>query len=232
MDAGESRAAVEHLLEARRLDPIRKNDPDKLTLALGQQLPPFRWIAPLVVRWWRWHPKAIWGAFMGLAVAYMAIWWAFPGRQGNGGWQAIGFGEVVVNLLVLPASFDVLATAAALWVKRRTIGAAWYEPLLHTPATLWVLAVHAGFSLLALFPLPTFLLLLLGSCTTFLNSWVARSTALTWHDLYGISLAFSACASLLLFFAPTPEHLVPFGIFAALSLVSDNLVRLFSEPQR
>ncbi len=121
--AGESAAAVEHLLEARRLDPITKNDADALALGLGRQLAPFRWLAPLVLRWYRWKPKATWAMFMLLALAYVSLWYAFPRKHGAGGIPPMCFGVVVVNLMLLPFSFDVLAKGAALWVKRRTIGA-------------------------------------------------------------------------------------------------------------
>ena len=49
--------AVEHLLEARRLDPIEANDGQAIAAALGRQLPPFRWIAPFVPRWYLWRRR-------------------------------------------------------------------------------------------------------------------------------------------------------------------------------
>ncbi len=124
---GESEAAVEHLLEARRLDPISKNDRDSIAIALGRQLPPFRWLVRHNLHWQVWRPKATWALFMALVLVYMGLNYLFPHNK-NGSRPALYFGLATLNLLLLPISSGFLSTGAALLFKRRMIGAPWYKP--------------------------------------------------------------------------------------------------------
>ena len=56
--------AADHLLEARRLEPLTRNDGERIALAVGRRTWPFRWLRPLVVRWNLWPTKRCWAAFL------------------------------------------------------------------------------------------------------------------------------------------------------------------------
>jgi tetratricopeptide (TPR) repeat protein len=158
--------ALDHLVEARRLDPLARGSCDSIALAIGWQLIPFRWFDRGTLHWNWWQPKIRRAFFLLLIAVYVALSGCFPtpGRESPA--PAVGnhsipvvFGLAVVIAMLAPFTLDVLASSAAWFVRPKTVGADWKTLL----DQLFFLAIYAASNLIAivLATQPAFVLLAL-----------------------------------------------------------------------
>jgi tetratricopeptide (TPR) repeat protein len=131
LNRADGAAALDHLLEARRLDPVANNDTDSIALAAGRRMWPFRWLGVVIPRWYLWPPKICWACMTSLLFLYIALHIALPlGRRDyfspgpNGQWYVALFGMVLLNLMLAPFTLDVWATSAVYLGGWRLVGTA------------------------------------------------------------------------------------------------------------
>ncbi len=220
--------AVEHLLEARRLDPIDANDGQAIAAALGRQLPPFRWIAPFVPRWYLWRPKAVWAASVLLMLTCVGLYYAVPpGPDGSPATRI--FGAATLNVLLLPYTIQMLAAQAAIALKRRLIGAPWRQVLGQVPRACLPLLGHALATRLGYMPNVVLTVLALVACASFVSglAHVRQGHRQTSHlyDAYAGLLAISACMTIMFLKESLGGTLTNLAVFALLSFFSDNVAR-------
>jgi Flp pilus assembly protein TadD len=158
--------ALDHLVEARRLDPLAGGYCDSIALAIGWQLVPFRWFNRRTLHWNWWSPNVRGAFFLLLLVVYVALSICFPAPGGetsapavDNHWIPVVFGIVAANALLVPFTVDVLAASAAWFLRPKTVGAT-RKALL---GQLLFLAMFAASNLIAiaLAVLPVFVVLAL-----------------------------------------------------------------------
>jgi tetratricopeptide (TPR) repeat protein len=250
--AGADAAAANHLLEARRLDPLTKNDTNNIALAVGRQMAPFRWVAPLVPRWNLWRPQLTWALFMTLLLVDFGLSRGsdehlnanFPlATLVSCKSQAI-FLAVAVNLLFLPFSFDTLVSAVAQLLdtpprRQRSFGRAFQVAGRASAIALLtasMLLVHLCVTTLAMLPRVIAIVFGCGACTRFALDFCSRCTerrvTSTFFALYAGLLALSWFVPALLFDEPADRSLMSIAVFAVPAYFSDNVARWIRRWER
>jgi len=172
----EGAAALDYLLEARRLDPLGNNDSGAIALAVGRQMVPFCWTNRWIPRCYLWRPQPTGAFFLAILIVYAILNYFFPippdkspvWHVDRHNLHGFVFGFIAVNLLLVPFTFDVLATLAALVGKPRLVGT---KPLkFRRPALILLLLLfcHEYLSLAGLFPRLVMLILLASACAGFI----------------------------------------------------------------
>lgn len=125
-------AALELLTEARRLDPVTKNDPETIALAYGRLIRPFSWIDRLVIRWQNWPIRTMGIVTLMITIACL-IFTRNAGPSDATARQPFHYvaffvaTAVAMNYLVFTNSFDQLAANVAIIVARHEVGASWKQ---------------------------------------------------------------------------------------------------------
>jgi Flp pilus assembly protein TadD len=247
----QSGEALDHLLEARRLSPLTRNDCDRIALAYGRHLVPLRWIARWIPHWDVWHPKATWAYFMALILTAHVL---DDGRVAPATFNTIEmigqarpltlFLAAAVILTALPFSFDALALGAAQILRHRWDPSRPGRPIgdaLAVPLKFLMLIGLVGFAnwmavMLAIFPLFVLFLFACGACTTLAIN-VLRSA----KEMRLTFVAYSIYAGLQIvaWFGPYWEFgslpgssLASIAIFAAASFFSDDVSRKLRQWER
>jgi len=226
--------AADDLLEARRIDPIARNELEPIALAVGRQMAPFRWINQVLPRWHLWRPKALWALMIALLLTFVALQTSFPTMEGAK-WKGLGsalgalFAFLAANVLVGSITCDALAVAAALLVTRRAAWLPWYRRLFQLPAMLLIGAIHLGVVTCCTVPL-LFVFALCGcSCSTFVTrsfrAILDRHLTVLAYAPYGILLVTTACVAALSAEIPQKASLVSVLVFAVPAFFSDNVAR-------
>jgi tetratricopeptide (TPR) repeat protein len=255
--AGADAAAARHLLEARRLDPLSKNDQRGIALAIGRQMAPFRWINAWLPRWHLWPPKAIWALFTTLVLISYALAWLFLpiGRSSltepshlraalAAGSPQLWFLTLALNVLLLPFSLDALAFGFGEFIYEQPAGApprgriGYLAGLIVGGAFLIAssLLFHFMVTIFVCFPPAVRFAFAVGSCLSFVMfAWRA------WHEgqrTLGLYLAYTALLLCTwfgvpwLFHQPVSRSLLGILAFAPLAFFSDNVARWIRSRER
>jgi Flp pilus assembly protein TadD len=220
-------SALEHLLEARRLDPVAENDIEAIALALGRQMRPFRWISPFLLRWELWPPKATWGLFTALLFAYVALNANFPMSPGVPFLPTL-IGCIAAGTLFAPYCFDSLAASTALLARRRLTGATWSDLFMQGLGLHMALCYYAVLTAVGMLP-PLFVLVLCaGTCWRF--TWhffhcnEGDQTALVVYVVYAVPLTALAATMFFLMNGRPSDCWLPAAVFAFLAFFSDDVL--------
>lgn len=236
LNRAEGAAALEYLLEARRLDPLTKNDSDAIALAAGRAMRPFCWLGRIVPRWYLWPVKVRWAYLMAIYFAYIGLFIYFPFSNYRRLWVALPgqivvmvFGAVMLNLLLAPLTLDVLAMVSVRLFRPKLV-----EMTRYTKVSQIILLVTYGFMhLLAtlLGGIPSFVISILAvaACIQFVGYYhrarMGPKTLSAVYVLYGIPLAF-VCLKTAEVMSTRPRNCLSWaGLFAILSFFSDNVLR-------
>jgi tetratricopeptide (TPR) repeat protein len=221
--------ALDHLLEARRLNPVTRNDSDSIALAVGWRLIPFRWINRRAVHWDLWPPRAIWALFCLLMFAQVALrmWVPFPVYRGRHVYSEL-FGVIALNAILAPFTLDALARVAARIARRRLVGSTWQKVsgqmlILGSSLMLHVLATGLG----SIAPL-VMLVFALCCCKDFtayaIHCWVEKRLGHIGFTLYSVPLAVLIIAMMAQVNVPPYSCLLTLALFGLIALFSDNVL--------
>lgn len=140
---GDNAEALGLLREARRLDPLSKNDAGAIALAYGRTLKPFCWMTRFLPRWYLWSHKKRWALFFAISVfltiGSMPLKPTIP-RDQSLPWVLLWI--AITNFLIAPYTFDRLATTVAQLTAQKEFGIRWYHFFVHPILIGWLLWVH------------------------------------------------------------------------------------------
>ena len=222
---------------SRRLNPLERGDCHSIALAVGRQMVPFRWIDAALPRWYLWHPKATWAFFVALVFAYVTVNIYFPPPPDADRLLSVDrnhlpgvlVGSVVMNILLVPFTFDALAASAAQLSKRRFVGTTWLRQSRQVLVLVILIACHLLASLCGLLPPLVILTLCVGACGGFvkyaLNVSAQDRKTHPVSMIYAFPLAILVVTMMALVSYRPRECLVQVAIFAVLTFFSDNVLR-------
>jgi tetratricopeptide (TPR) repeat protein len=139
---GNSNDALDHLLEARRIDPINHNDRLSLAAAYGRFLPPFRQLNSLLAWMQSWSAMRRWLVVAGISTVLVGMFLVTRPSELHYSIPAMIALIAIVNIVTLFATFNWIAKFAAQIVLRRDLDMKWHHFLFGSGEIYNVLLVH------------------------------------------------------------------------------------------